>query len=161
MGASGGPSVGSAPRSTGGPVAHPWRWPLLPRPPVLRRFRAPPDPYSAGHRGLDLETRSGAAVLAVADGVVTHSGTVAGRGTVTVLHADGLLSTYEPVDPSVRRGAVVDARQPIGVVAPGVGRASGHCGARTCLHLGARRGESYVDPWPLLAGGRLVLLPLR
>jgi murein DD-endopeptidase MepM/ murein hydrolase activator NlpD len=99
-------------------------------------------------------------VLAVGDGVVTHSGTVAGRGTVTVLHAGGLRSTYEPVDSSVSEGAVVVGGAPIGVVAPGLGSSSAHCGARVCLHLGARRGETYVDPWPLLAGGRLALLPL-
>ena len=38
---------------------------------------------------------------------------------------------------------------------------AGHCGPRGCLHLGARRGETYLDPLPLLAGGRIILLPFH
>ncbi len=128
---------------------------------MLRRFRAPPSPWAAGHRGLDLAARTGDGVLAVAPGTVTHRGTVAGRGTVTVLHADGLRSTYEPLDPSVSVGEVVTAGQRLGVVQPGAGASATHCGPRVCLHLGARRGDAYLDPWPLLVRGRLALLPLR
>jgi murein DD-endopeptidase MepM/ murein hydrolase activator NlpD len=97
-------------------------------------------------------------VLAVEGGVVTHAAVVAGRGTVSVRHPDGLVSTYEPVHAQVTPGEQVDAGDVLGVV--GGGTASSHCGARVCLHLGARRGGSYLDPWPLLAGGRLALLPL-
>lgn len=134
-----------------------WRWPMAPAPPVLRRFRAPPDPYAAGHRGLDLGGAWGTPVLAVADGRVSHSGVVAGRGTVTVLHAGGLRSSYEPVDPVVSEGDVVRAGQVLGRMAPS---GTSHCGVRPCLHLGARRAATYVDPWPLLVGGRIVLLPM-
>ena len=147
---------GSPPQTESGPR---WRWPLAPRPPVLRRFRAPPNRYAAGHRGLDLGAVTDTAVLAVADGRITHAGAVAGRGTVTITHGSGLRSSYEPVDPSVAVGDVVAAGDVIGRLAPGT--AVGHCGDRACLHLGARRGDAYVDPWPLLAGGRLALLPLR
>lgn len=138
------------------PVAR-WRWPMAPAPPVLRRFRAPPGPYAAGHRGLDLAGTPGTPVLAVADGRVSHSGVVAGRGTVTVLHGGGLRSSYEPVDPLVVEGDVVTVGQVLGRMAPGV---TSHCGVRPCLHLGARRGTAYADPWPLLVGGRVVLLPM-
>jgi murein DD-endopeptidase MepM/ murein hydrolase activator NlpD len=163
------PVTRSAPASRSGVVAPPagstdagrWRWPLVPRPPVLRRFRAPPNPYAAGHRGIDLAAAHGSAVLAVERGIVTHRGWVAGRQTVTVRHRDGLESTYEPVAPTVAVGASVAAGQQLGGVAAPVGVTGGHCGARACLHLGARRGDGYVDPWPLLTGGRVVLLPLR
>ncbi len=90
--------------------------------------------------------------------MVTHAGLVAGRGTVTVAHGDGLNSTYEPVDPTVAVGAVVAAGQVLGALRVRAGAA--HCGARACLHLGARRGDTYLDPYPLLAGGRVALLPL-
>lgn len=136
-----------------------WRWPLRPRPTVLRQFRAPASTYGAGHRGLDLAADDGAVVLAVEGGVVTHAGVVAGRGTVSVEHAGGLRSTYEPVDAVVTAGAVVSVGDVVGTFRARDGPA--HCGGRQCLHLGARRAGSYLDPYPLLAGGRLALLPLR
>ena len=155
-----GPGAGRQVRATR------WRWPVAPRPEVLRRFVAPTSSYGPGHRGLDLAAAPGTPVLAVEGGRVTHSGTVAGRGTVTVLHRDGLSSTYEPVLPSVRVGVLVAVGDvlgavegaPGGAVTPGAGS---HCGVRSCLHLGARRDGGYLDPWPLLTGGgRVRLLPL-
>ena len=135
-----------------------WRWPLRPRPPVLRPFRAPESTYGAGHRGLDLATADGTPVLAVENGVVSHAGLVAGRGTVTVAHGDGLSSTYEPLEPLVVVGDVVTSGDVLGTLRARDGPR--HCGVRVCLHLGARRGAAYLDPYPLLAGGRLALLPL-
>ena len=84
-----------------------WRWPVAPRPTVLRPFRAPLSEYGAGHRGLDLAVAEGTSVVAVEAGVVTHAGDVAGRGTVSVAHAGGLSSTYEPLDPAVSTGSAV------------------------------------------------------
>ena len=135
-----------------------WRWPLAPRPPVVRAFRAPLSVYGPGHRGLDLAAREGLLVLAVEAGRVTHAGSVAGRGTVTVQHADGLRSTYEPLAPSVRVGDALAVGDQLGRVA--VGSVAPHCGVRVCLHLGALEKGVHVDPLPLLAGGRLALLPL-
>jgi murein DD-endopeptidase MepM/ murein hydrolase activator NlpD len=132
-----------------------WSWPLAPRPSVLARYAAPRSTYGAGHRGIDLAGAQGQEVLAVDAGVVTHVGVVAGRGTVSVTHSSGLRSTYEPVRGSVATGSTVTAGQVIGSVA---GRT--HCGGG-CLHLGARRGEGYTDPRPLLGGEPVILLPLR
>jgi murein DD-endopeptidase MepM/ murein hydrolase activator NlpD len=156
--------AGSSPRARPGAAPETgdrarWRWPLRPRPAVLRPFRAPESTYAAGHRGLDLAVDDGAAVLAVEGGVVSHAGVVAGRGTVTVSHGGKLSSTYEPVDAVVVQGAVVSAGDVLGTLRVRDGPA--HCGGRACLHLGARRDGSYLDPYPLLAGGRPVLLPLR
>lgn len=160
-----GPAAARVPSGAwaGGPaasgVAAPrWRWPVSPRPPVVRPFDAPASPWGAGHRGLDLAAVPGDGVLAVEAGTVTHVGTVAGRGTVTVLHADGLGSTYEPVAASVSVGARVAAGDVLGVLEDG---AVAHCGRRGCLHLGARTPPAYLDPLPLLTGGgRIRLLPL-
>jgi murein DD-endopeptidase MepM/ murein hydrolase activator NlpD len=97
-------------------------------------------------------------VLAVEGGRVSHAGLVAGRGTVSVVHAGGLSSTYEPLVPVVTVGAVVAAGDLLGTLRARDGPA--HCGGRACLHLGARRVGSYIDPYPLLLGGRVALLPL-
>lgn len=133
-----------------------WRWPTSPRPALARPFVPPTSTWGAGHRGLDLLATPGQQVHAVEAGVVTHAGVLAGRGTVTVTAPDGLRSTYEPVDAVVREGEHVRAGSLLGTLDPG----PSHCAPRACLHLGAVRGRVYLDPWPLLAGARIRLLPL-
>ena len=132
-----------------------WAWPLTPLPRVVRPFEAPASRYGPGHRGVDLASGEGRPVRAVAAGVVTHSGMVAGRGTVTVRHASGVDSTYEPLEDRVAEGTVVA----VGAVLGRLGT-SEHCASDACLHLGARLGEEYLDPLLLLTRVRIVLLPL-
>ncbi len=131
-------------------------WPLAPPPNVVRPFIRPASTWGAGHRGVDLGASAGSAVRAVDAGVVTHVGVVAGRGTVTVLHRSGLRSTYEPVEAAVKVGDEVTRGQQLGTVGAG-----GHCSPEACLHLGALRGTTYVDPLTLLGASRVRLLPLR
>lgn len=128
-------------------------WPV-PAPVVVRPFDPPPQPWLAGHRGVDLAARPGTPVLAAGAGTVVFAGTVAGRGVVSVDHAGGLRTTYEPVTASVRAGAAVSAGQQLGVVT-----GAGHGCA--CLHWGLRRGPVYLDPLTLLGRGRVRLLPLH
>ncbi|QIM20449.1 peptidoglycan DD-metalloendopeptidase family protein [Phycicoccus sp. HDW14] len=153
------PAVPSpAPSGGVGAVVPRWRWPLAPRPVVVRPFDASASPWGPGHRGLDLAAAPGDVVRAVEAGTVTHAGVVAGRGTVTVTHADGLSSTYEPVAVSVTVGSWVAVGDALGTLEA---VALPHCGAGRCLHLGARRPPVYLDPLPLLTGGgRVRLLPL-
>ena len=133
-----------------------WCWPLDPAPAVLRPFERPASTWGRGHRGVDLAAVEGQAVLAVSAGVITHTGVVAGRPTVTVLHRGGIRTTYEPVLSSLPVGSRVAAGQTIGTLA----LTGSHCGASACLHLGALRGSSYLDPLRLLRGGPVILLPL-
>ena len=152
-----GPPPPSGPdRATSDP-SHRWSWPLDPRPEVARPFVRPATRYGVGHRGVDLLGHAGQPVLAVDDGVVSHVGVIAGRVTVTVVHASGLRSTYEPVTATVSRGEQVVRGSPVGSLT-GVGS---HCGALACLHLGALREDDYVDPLSLLGGARVRLLPLH
>jgi murein DD-endopeptidase MepM/ murein hydrolase activator NlpD len=134
-----------------------FRWPLDGAPAVVRRFDPPPVPWAAGHRGVDLAVSPGAVVRSAGAGVVSFAGRIAGRGVVTVAHAGGLRTTYEPVHPSVRVGASVAAGDRIGVLA------AGHpgCPSAACLHWGLRHGERYLDPLSLLGLGRLRLLPIQ
>ncbi|MGW9193384.1 murein hydrolase activator EnvC family protein [Micromonospora chersina] len=153
------PSVASAlpgsPSVAGAPGAR-FRWPLAGTPRVVRRFDPPLQPWLPGHRGVDLAATSGAEVRSAAAGVVLFAGTVAGRPVVTVGHADGLRTTYEPVRPGPAAGARVAAGTPIGLLT------AGHpgCAAAACLHWGLRRGEEYLDPLALLGLGPVRLLPL-
>ncbi|SER66775.1 Peptidase family M23 [Pedococcus cremeus] len=148
------PAAGGAARSVD-VLRQRWQWPLAPEPTVARRFERPASTWGPGHRGVDLSATSGQPVLAVAAGRVVHVGVIAGRGTVSVLHAGGVRTTYEPLTPRVHRGQVVRAGQVIGLVD---GSAASHCAG--CLHLGALRGRVYLDPLALLRPGHVVLLPL-
>lgn len=133
-----------------------YAWPLLPPPAVLTAFDEPEHPYGRGHRGVDLAGAPGQAVLAAQEGVVVHAGPLAGRGVVSVLHPDGLRTTYEPVAATVAPGAAVGRGSVLGTLAAGHPRCPG-----ACLHWGVRRDRLvYVDPLVLLRPPHVRLLPV-
>lgn len=135
--------------------------------PVVRFFVRPAERWSPGHRGVDLAAEPGTPVRTPVSGVVAFAGPVAGRTVVTVLRADGLRSSLEPVADVAEVGTPVVAGDVIGVVAAspaggaGSGSAAGHCGPTSCLHWGVRRDGEYVDPLGLLEPVTVVLLPWR
>lgn len=132
-----------------------WAWPIRPPLRVIAPFLAPPTPYSAGHRGIDIAATAGAEVRAPAAGIVTFAGPVAGRGVVAIDHGSGIVSAIEPVAAGVAAGASVEQGDVLGTVAAG-----GHCDG-TCVHFGVRLHGEYVSPLLLLGGvPRAVLLPL-
>jgi murein DD-endopeptidase MepM/ murein hydrolase activator NlpD len=132
-----------------------WEWPIEPPVRLVEPFRAPPTPYSAGHRGIDLAAPPDAVVRAAADGVVAFVGPVAGRGVLSIDHGDGVVSAIEPVAASVAVGDRVLAGQSVAVTTGG-----GHCDGR-CVHFGVRVHGEYVSPLLFLGGlPRAVLLPL-
>ena len=133
-----------------------WTTPLGGELHVTRGFAPPASAYGAGHRGVDLAGTPGAPVLAAGAGTVLFAGMVAGRPVVSVLHANGLRTTYEPVDPSVAAGQAVARGSPIGTLLPG----HAGCPVAACLHWGALRGATYLDPLLLLRPPRVRLLPL-
>jgi len=109
--------------------------------PVQDPFRPPAHRYGPGNRGLEYATAPGTEVRATGDGRVTFAGSVAGTLHVTILHDDGVRTTYSflaridvVVGQQVRQGAVV------GVTTDD-------------LHLGARRGDGYFDPASLFDPG--------
>ncbi len=134
-----------------------FRLPLVVGPPVvLTPFRAPANPYGPGHRGVDLAAPLGSSVVAAGPGIVVYAGPLAGRGVVSIEHAGGLRTTYEPVTPAVPLGARVAAGSLIGRLD------AGHpaCAPAVCLHWGARLPDgTYLDPMTLLTGWRVRLLP--
>lgn len=135
------------PGGSSGPTLPVGGWPLAGVPEVRRGFEPPEQRWGAGHRGVDLAAAPGQVVLAAADGVVGFAGQVAGAGVVTVVHG-AVRTTYTPVTATVRAGQPVTRGQPIGTVL------AGHCAdAPGCLHWGLLRGEEYLDPLSLVAGG--------
>lgn len=122
-----------------------WQWPTPPPHQVVHAFDAPDHPFGPGHRGIDIAATAGGQVDAVEGGTVRFAGVVAGRGVVSVLHPDGLISTYEPVVAEVREGQEVGDGETLGVLET-VAATTAHCTGQHCLHLGARRGGEYLDP---------------
>lgn len=119
--------------------------------PVVDPFRAPPQPWQAGNRGIEYGTPAGTEVRATADGTVAFAGVVAGTRHVTVRHEDDVRTSYSFLD---RIDVVVGQRVRQGDV---LGTTAGN------LHLGARRGDAYFDPASLFAAGpvRVRLVPFE
>jgi murein DD-endopeptidase MepM/ murein hydrolase activator NlpD len=131
-------------------------WPLHGTVVVERGFDPPKSAYGPGHRGVDLRATRGQRVLAAGPGRVSYAGLLAGRGVVSVTHAGGLRTTYEPVVASLRVGTAVGRGAVLGVLS------SGHASCRhgSCLHWGLLRGQTYLNPLSLVTGGEVRLLPL-
>jgi murein DD-endopeptidase MepM/ murein hydrolase activator NlpD len=118
--------------------------------PVLDPFRPPATPFGPGNRGLEYDSAPGSPVRAAAAGEVTFAGAVARRRYVTLLHADGVRTTYGP----------------LAAIRPGIGDtvAAGSIVGTTTgpLLWTARIGDAYVDPAVLLAASghdRVRLVP--
>jgi murein DD-endopeptidase MepM/ murein hydrolase activator NlpD len=138
------------------PAAAIWTWPVAPPHPVVRAYLAPPTPYGAGHRGIDIGTAEGSPVLAPDDGVVHFAGVVVDRPVLSIEHAGGVLSSFEPVTTTLHAGDAVHRGEVIGTLV------AGHCSATACLHLGARVDGEYVNPLVFLGGvPHAVLYPTR
>jgi murein DD-endopeptidase MepM/ murein hydrolase activator NlpD len=137
------------------------RWPLHPRPAVVREFDAPVPNWQRGHRGVDLAAVAGQPVYAAGQGSVVFAGTLAGRPLVSIAHPGGLRTTYEPVQAAVRAGQRVSSGTFLGELV------AGHpgCAAPACLHWGAMWGPAaradYVDPVGLVSSTPVRLKPMN
>ncbi len=102
---------------------------------VVDPFRAPSSPYAAGNRGLDEVTVPGSLVVASGPGRVIFAGQVAGALHVTLLHPDGLRSTYSYLASiGVRVGDTLPQGAAIGLTGP-------------LFHFGVRDATgTYLDP---------------
>lgn len=154
---SGSGSAGNSTRGADAAAAAPrWQWPVA-RQRIVQAYAAPPSPYAAGHRGIDLAAEPGTPVVAPSDATVHFVGVVVDRPVVTLDHGSGVLSSYEPlVAEGLRAGDAVARGDPLGVVSTGA-----HC-SNVCLHVGVRVDGAYVSP--LLFFDRVprsVLLPVR
>lgn len=136
------------------PITHPPG--VAPESFVLVPAEIPEENWNAGHRGVDLNARPGDAIHASRGGTVYFAGVVAGTPVVSILHADGVRTTYEPVHRAVSKGEHVTRGQVIGHLAdaamlPETARAA------PGLSWGAKIGDRYLDPMTLLGSPRVRL----
>lgn len=121
---------------------------------VTRGADIPEKNWMPGHRGVDLAARPGQDILAAEDGVVAFVGVIVGVPVISIDHADGIRTTYQPVFPTVAVGDAVHEGQPIGRMAPPNGDHDG-------LHWGAKTGpDSYINPLSLLEAPTIRLKPV-
>lgn len=107
---------------------------------VVDGFRPPASQFAAGNRGIDYAAEPGDPVHSAAAGRVVFAGRVGSQFHVTVLHDDGIRTSYSFLqDVRVKRGDRV-----------GQGQLVGHAAGR--MHFGARAGDAYIDPTDLFAG---------
>jgi murein DD-endopeptidase MepM/ murein hydrolase activator NlpD len=134
-------------------------WPLRPPPALIGEFDAPNPDWQHGHRGVDLAGSAGQPVYAAGPATVVFAGRLAGRTLVSLEHPGGLRTSYEPLEPGVVPGQIVDESTVLGRLQPG------HQGcAVVCLHWGAMWGPAsradYLDPIGLLQTTPIRLKPL-
>lgn len=151
------PPASPAVSSTGSSPPSDWELPVNGE--VLRDFEAPPQPWAAGHRGVDLAASTEGDIRSPADGVVSFSGVVVNREVLSINHGAGYVSSFEPVESELQVGDSVSAGQTIAVLGTYDDDAD-HCPS-ACLHWGVRLHGEYLNP--LLLTGDLepsILLPL-
>ncbi|WP_245532313.1 M23 family metallopeptidase [Corynebacterium caspium] len=124
---------------------------------VLRAYDPPEKRWQAGHRGVDLAAQSGDPIRAASSGIVAFSGVIAGTPVISITHADGFRTTYQPVYSELSAGTEVVEGQFIGVLGS---QNITHPG----LHWGARLdsdNNGYINPLSLLATPVIRLKPVR
>jgi septal ring factor EnvC (AmiA/AmiB activator) len=134
----------ASPVGAGGPC-----WPVPVAGTVVDPYREPPCVWCPGNRGIEYQTRSGGVVKAVAAGVVSFSGQVAGERYLVVELATGWKLTY---------GRIASTTLVVGDAVVG-----GSIVARTSdrFFFGLRIDDDYADPAPYLGVeiGRRRLVP--
>ncbi|MCY3910883.1 MAG: M23 family metallopeptidase [bacterium] len=129
------------------------RSPLAYLPPVdaevVDSFRAPAHVGAPGNRGLEYEPAPGQPVRASAEGEVVFAGSVARNRFVTVMHGDGLRTSYGYLGwIAVAKGDWVGAGQLLGTTSKR-------------FFFSVRTGDTYLDPALVLSAGKVRLVPHR
>lgn len=120
--------------------------------PVTRPYLEPPNVYSAGHRGVDLEVVNGVSLLEAPIAGVVDTGVVVDNRYVTIERSQMRVTLSYVSAALVLDGATVQAGEPVARAGPG------HPGQTpTHVHLSVRiadllaeNGWRYVDPMPYL-----------
>ena len=132
--------MGAGPLVPADPAHGPYAWPVLGA--VIRGFEPPPNPYSPGHRGIDIAVPYGTSISASQGGAVAFAGSVAGYLFISIDHPDGVRTTYSWVSRvDVKKGDPVARAETIG--ATGWGHPNG---LTPHLHFGTKVGGGLHRP---------------
>lgn len=113
---------------------------------VVDSFRAPAHVGAPGNRGLEYDPAPGQPVWASAAGQVVFAGPVARNRFVTVLHRDGLRTSYGYLGwIAVEEGDLVAPGQLLGTTS-------------NRFFFSVRLGDQYLDPSLVLTAGRVRLV---
>lgn len=145
------PTHEAAPTSTSSSLTV-WRPPIAGPITVVRAFDPPARRWLPGHRGVDLKAKEGTPVRSAGPGVVVFAGDLAGRPVVSIEHAPGVRTTYEPVAAGVAVGTRVRGGRTIGHVVSSAAH-------RNRLHWGLKVRGRYINPLFLLGAARIELKP--
>lgn len=116
-------------------------WPVN-DPMIASAFDRPEQAWLPGHRGVDLQASASTILMAPADGAISFVGVVAGKDVVSIRHANGVTSTFEPAQTALHVGENVTKHQSFATVAG----TSDHC-ETTCVHWGLKTETGdYMDP---------------
>ncbi len=119
---------------------------------VVNEFIIGTHNWDVGHRGVDLTGNVASPVYAAQTGEVIYAGQLNDRKIVSIQHANGIRTTYEPINPTVKKGELVSKGKVIGTLM------TGHC-QKSCLHWGAKTGaDNYINPHLLLSHPKVRLL---
>jgi hypothetical protein len=130
-------------------------WPLASTAPCALGFGATysaTDGTPSTHRGADLPAAAGSTVLSPMSGRVSFAGRVPGTGggtvlAVTIAGANSSVTLMPLSSADVKTGSELAEGEVVGALA-GSGDASS---AESHLHVGARKGDLYIDPLSLMA----------
>lgn len=115
--------------------------------PVIDPFRPPAHIGAPGNRGLEYGASDNQVVAAAAAGYVFFAGPVAGRKVITILHDDGLRTTYTGLlEIWVIEGMMVRQHSAIALASSG-------------FHFGARIHDHYLDPQILIDASEVEATP--
>jgi len=129
-----------------------WQMPFLSPHALIRPYLQPNSDYSAGHRGIDLSASIGETIYAPADGEVRFSGKLVDRGVLSIIHAGGMISEFEPICSTLQPGDKVKKGTPVGSLCNLDVTYKLHCPTSTCVHFSLRIAGAYVSPQALIGG---------
>lgn len=115
---------------------------------LQQEYLAPQSKYGPGHRGVDIKTAVGEALLAPIDSVMSFNAVVVDRPVITLQTTDGYLLSFEPACSKLQIGEAIKSGEELGWHCIPASDYHYHC--PQCVHVSARSQFGYLSPlWPM------------